>query len=342
MTNQNSDNDALINLDHFTVQKECSFEGEKYSARDNGAVLRHASEGKRIRTVDNKWNLGNTNAANPYLHIAGVRIHRIVATAFHGDPPDSKYVVDHIDSNCRNNRPENLRWLTRLENTLKNPATRKKIEFLCGSVEAFLANPSMLNDMNLAPNMSWMRAVTSEEAENCKLRMAIWANTKNIPSGSYTNRRGAFTERVFKPLNKWEAGLGGEPGLDFSETPMCGQYMWPGSFFPLCPKEIGISALDSYFQNINVGELFSYGDASPRLIVHSVAKTKYHPAVLVLCKSSGSKPYALCAITLNEKGYYVHFVVGTYEDHELAESAFLNEQDLKKFSSDGYNGFRGK
>ncbi|MBK9321670.1 MAG: HNH endonuclease [Bdellovibrionaceae bacterium] len=269
-------------------------------------------------------------------------MHRIVATAFHGDPPDPKYVVDHIDSNCRNNRPENLRWLTRLENTLKNPVTRKKIEFLCGSVEAFLANPSILNSMNISPNMSWMKAVTHEEAENCKLRMAIWANSKNIPTGSYTNRRGAFDKRVFKPLHKWEAGLAGEPGLDFAETPMCGQYMWHGSFFPMCPNEFGISALDSYFQNIKIGELFSYGDSSPRLIVNMVAKTKNHPAILVLCDSSGSKPFALCAITLNEKGYFVHFVVGTYSDKETAKIALENELSLLKFSSDGYNGFRGK
>jgi hypothetical protein len=229
-------NDPIAALGDFKTEKECSFEGERYSVRDNGAVLRHTPEGNRNRSIDNKWTFGNTNTANPYLHIAGIRIHRIVATAFHGDPPDAKYVVDHIDSNCRNNRPENLRWLTRLENTLKNPATRKKIEFLCGSVEAFLANPSMLNNMNLAPNISWMRTVTPEEAENCKTRMAIWANSKNIPTGSYTNRRGAFDKRVFKPINKWEAGLAGEPGLDFAKTPMCGQYMWPESYFPLCPQ----------------------------------------------------------------------------------------------------------
>lgn len=48
-----------------------------------------------------------------------------IATAFHGEPPSPQYVVDHIDTNCRNNRPENLRWLTRLENALMNPITRK-------------------------------------------------------------------------------------------------------------------------------------------------------------------------------------------------------------------------
>ena len=68
-------------------------------------------------------------------------------------------MVDHIDSNCRNNRPENLRWLTRLENALKNPATRKKIEYLCGSIEAFLENPSMLNELQGEPNFTTIKAL---------------------------------------------------------------------------------------------------------------------------------------------------------------------------------------
>jgi hypothetical protein len=44
-------------------------------------------------------------------------------------------VADHIDTNCRNNYPDNLRRLTRLENALKNPVMRRKIEYLCGSVD---------------------------------------------------------------------------------------------------------------------------------------------------------------------------------------------------------------
>jgi len=132
-----------------------------------------------------------------------------VATAFHREPPGPKYVVDQIDTNCRNNRPENLRWLSRLENTLKNPATRKKIEYLCGTIEAFLENPSMLNDLRGDPNFKWMRTVTPEEAENRKVRMSFWANNDKKtakPTGAI-NRKSSFGERVYKPLRKWEVGL---------------------------------------------------------------------------------------------------------------------------------------
>lgn len=176
---------SFVNVDDFHCEKECAFGGERYSVRDNGAVMRHSRPEKRTRANDNKWTFGKANSSNPYLLIGDDRVHRIVASAFHGEPQDSKMVVDHIDANCRNNRPENLRWLTRLENTLLNPVTRKKIEYLCGSIEAFLENPSMLNDMSLDPNVAWMRTVTRDEAENCRTRMTIWANssTEKRPMG---------------------------------------------------------------------------------------------------------------------------------------------------------------
>ena len=98
------------------------------------------------------------------MMIAGVRIHQIVATAFHGTPEHSTMVVDHIDTNRCNNRPENLRWLTRLENALNNPYTRNKIIFQCGSLEAFINAPSILRQSASEPNISWMRTVSKDEA----------------------------------------------------------------------------------------------------------------------------------------------------------------------------------
>lgn len=49
-------------------------------------------------------------------------VHRIVAEAFIDNPFD-KPVVDHIDTNSKNNRVDNLRWVTTQENAL-NPLTR--------------------------------------------------------------------------------------------------------------------------------------------------------------------------------------------------------------------------
>lgn len=106
--------------------KDCNYKGEHYSVREDGAIYRFTREGKRIRKYDNVWTHGNPDCFSGYMKICGEQVHRIVAYAFHGEPPTPEHVVDHIDTNRRNNRPENLRWVTRLENVLNNPITRKK------------------------------------------------------------------------------------------------------------------------------------------------------------------------------------------------------------------------
>ena len=155
----------MVSIDEYNEVKDCIYKDEHYSARDNGAVMRHQREGMRVRKDDNVWTFGKPNDKTGYMEIAGQRVHRIVAFAFLGNPPTDQHVVDHIDTNRRNNRPENLRWLTRLENALNNPITRARIENLCGSIEVFLADPSVLRGHErIDPNFSWMRAVSPEEA----------------------------------------------------------------------------------------------------------------------------------------------------------------------------------
>ena len=144
---------------------ECDYKGEHYSVRDNGAIMRHAKERKRPK--DNKWTFGQKDPASGYMRFCNEAVHRIVATAFHGEAPSAQHVVDHIDTNHCNNRPTNLRWLTKLENILLNEITRAKVEYICGSIEAFLANPQLLfGHESEDPNFAWMKAVTREEAAN--------------------------------------------------------------------------------------------------------------------------------------------------------------------------------
>lgn len=154
-------------LNDFKETKTCTYKGECYSVRDNGAVLRHAREGKRKRKYDDVWTFGNPNKHTGYMNFNGEMVHRIVAWAFLGNPPSSQHVVDHIDTNRRNNRPENLRWLTKLENALNNPITRRKIIYYCGSIDAFVRDPSVLKKhVSKDPNFEWMRTVSPEEALN--------------------------------------------------------------------------------------------------------------------------------------------------------------------------------
>lgn len=169
-----------INLIDFDHQLECKYNGEQYSVRDNGAVFRHPRIGKSPRPTDNKWTFGKPNEKTGYMEIASVRVHRIVATAFHGEPPTKEHVVDHIDTNRQNNRPENLRWVTRLEHSLINPITVKRIESICKcSIDEFIANPQQYRDLlsNAPTDIRWMRKVSREEAQESLAKLTHWAKT---------------------------------------------------------------------------------------------------------------------------------------------------------------------
>jgi len=328
-------------VNDFSEEKTCVYKEEKYSVRDNGAVLRHSKNAGKNRKLDNVWTFGKESAANGYLHIANARIHRIVATAFHGEPPDPEDVVDHIDTNRQNNRPENLRWLSRLENTLNNPVTRRKIVYLCGSIEAYLENPSMLNDLQVPRNLLWMRTVTPEEAQNCKMRMSLWAKSTNKATSSTgaSSRKNSFGKRVFKPLQKWEAGLAGEPGLDFASTPWCAVYMWRGNpYFPCCPHELGMDPLNDYFQNLKTGAVLAYDDHEdfcPKHIVVDSKLLKDKSSIIVISERSDDK-WSVVGIELNEKSHFIHFVLGSYPSKDEADKAFVSKRE-KDFWSEGYN-----
>jgi hypothetical protein len=188
-----------VSLDDYNLVIECCFRHQFYSVRDNGVVFRHSSVIKRNRRLDNIWTFGKLNITTGYLEIASVRVHRIVATAFHGEPPTKDHVVDHIDTNRQNNRAENLRWVTRLENILLNPITIKRIEIVCGSVEAFLADPSKFRDMFQDPNYDWMCSVSAEEAQFSFERLKSWAKSdKPLKGGSLGNW--IFKSKTNEPL----------------------------------------------------------------------------------------------------------------------------------------------
>lgn len=193
----------MLNIDDFYSKEiDCIYKGDHYSVRDNGTVMRHHQENKRKRKYDDIWTFGNANVRTGYMELSGERIHRIVATAFHGEPPTVEHVVDHIDTNRKNNRPENLRWVTRLENALLNPITRKKIEWICGSVENFLANPSLLRKHeNIDKNFSWMRTVSPDEAQMTLQRLKEWSKSSTSPHG------GKMGEWIFKEQNSRSASI---------------------------------------------------------------------------------------------------------------------------------------
>ena len=164
-----------MSVEDYIEERTCEYKGRLYSVRDNGAVYRHQKEGSRPAPLDNVWTFGKKDSSNGYMMIAGLRVHQIVATAFHGVPESPNLVVDHIDNNKCNNRPSNLHWVTRLENALNNPITRAKIEMVC-SIEEFIQNPSILRGHEQKHSQfNWMRAVTPAEAKASYEKWLQWA-----------------------------------------------------------------------------------------------------------------------------------------------------------------------
>lgn len=185
-------------INDYTEEKTCTYKNEYYSVRDNGAVFRHAKDKSKPRKYDGFWTFGIKNKQG-YMYIGEHRVHIIVATAFYGENDSKKYVVDHIDTNRCNNRVENLRWLTRLENALNNPATLKKITYLCGGdIQKFLDNPSCLRDITgNNQDVSWMRTVSSDEAHAAYKKIMQWAN-KPIIQASDDKHKTSMGEWLFK------------------------------------------------------------------------------------------------------------------------------------------------
>ena len=146
-----------VSVRDFRREVDCIYGGEQYSVRDNGAICRHCRPDGRKRRLDDVWTYGKLNASDGYMKICGIMVHRIVATAFHGEQPTPKHVVDHIDTNRLNNRPENLRWVTRLENLLENPRTLGFIKKKWGSIEGLLNDSNRRENASPITNYPWMR-----------------------------------------------------------------------------------------------------------------------------------------------------------------------------------------
>ncbi|MGE5354953.1 MAG: HNH endonuclease signature motif containing protein [Deltaproteobacteria bacterium] len=319
----------MISFSDFEIENECFYKDERYSVRDNGAVLRFPLNINRPRPTDNKWTFGKLNNKTGYLEIASVRIHRIVATAFHGEAPTKEHVVDHIDTNKQNNRPENLRWVTRLENILLNPITARRIELVCGSVEEFLADPSKFRDKFSDPNYDWMCTVSIQEAQASKERLFAWAKSDKSLQG------GTLGEWIYNRSlsNQFTANVVEELEFINSLTPNAIQIArnWKTpSEFPCCPKTITQNPIADYTSNLKAGNIFSQNQFTSS-IIEQFAISKDENTLWIMCKSGDEnpiKPYSLAEITY-QNDVFVHNSLGTFFQKEGAEKQFTLAQGLE-------------
>lgn len=316
-----------VNIDDYTEERTCEYKERMYIARDNGAIKRLPREGSRLSKKDNVWTFGKKDEHNGYMIFTGnIRVHQVVCTAFHGAETKPNMVVDHIDTNRCNNRPENLRWVTRLENALNNPITRQRIINCCGSIEAFLKNPSLLREKAGEPNTKWMRRVTKEEAAACRKNLERWAEEdkqreakgKGISEWIFKEHSKSELVHSYKPWAQQKLEIEAETrryleerkALKDSLTPNAKQLNWvtPAEFL-MCPLE---ATLSDYLSNIELDKTFSrtqYGDGGK---VIDFGYNQQESAIYVLTQGASEvKPWALCKITM-EDGYFVHKNCGSF------------------------------
>lgn len=351
---------AITPDDDFTEAKECDYKDEHYSVRDNGAIMRHANN-ERKRPNDEKWTFGKKND-NGYMMFGGERVHIIVANAFHGVHDSKVYVVDHIDTNRCNNRPDNLRWFTRLENVLNNPVTRKRIEYLCGgNIQKFLDNPSCLRDLTgTNSDLAWMRTVTSEEAKNAYERVMNWAkkpseetpsfggklgewiyqkesskmpnNNINIPmdnvSGSFQNgfdREYQSHKNAIHPIT----GMPESILINSSITPTALQGNWstPTKFL-CCPSQVSATPLEDYYNNLKKGETYfsnNYGESS--ILDFAISEDKQHLWVLTV-QQGEIKPWGIIEVVMHDN-HFLHISRHTYFSENGGRKEFALYQGKK-------------
>jgi len=312
---------SFVDVNLFEREADCNYRGEKYAVRDNGAVLRCSRDGKRKRPLDEIWMFGTLCASTGYMGMSKHKIHRIVATAFHGPQPSKDHVVDHIDTNRRNNRPENLRWLTRLENILLNPITAKRVKYHYGSIENFLADPSSPRNGTLTKDFEWMRTVTPAEAEYSRKRLLAWAQSDSHSTG------GTLGDWIFRPRSapeEEESRL-----LVESRTPGAVQRNWrlPAEF-PLSPQPGQEEALEAYFESLKEDAVFAVSRfGQTRVVKAALGSESVALFVLGELGEGAVKPWSLAKVTY-EGGRFVHESCGTFFALEGAEKRFTLIQGL--------------
>lgn len=322
-----------INPVHFSLQVECNYNGENYSVRNNGEVMRHVPIGRSRRNVDGIWTFGEPNNKTDYLQIASVPVHAIIATAFHGSRPGKEYVVDHIDENKFNNRPENLRWVTRIVNLLLNPVTAKRIAKRCGTVEAFLIDPGQFKAKFKGEKYEWIADISIQHAGIALDDLFVLAGIQQRPS------RGALDRWLVNRLIWAKHEIEATPALIMAKTLNVAQRDWSvPSEFPCCPQAYKVQPILTYAAALEKGAVFCHNHLYTSLVSKASVSDEQQVITILTENKDGLKPWSVVKITF-EDDLFIHASLGTFVTEKGAEKQFCLAQGLKWSGGDTIDDF---
>jgi hypothetical protein len=140
---KNETNTANVIVYDTEIWKDVVFEGHTYKASNYGRIeLRSGTITYGSLTAD-KYMAFNTPSRKSR------RVHNVICTAFHGPKPSPAHVVNHIDFNKSNNKPENLEWVTQRENVQHSlPMKKPTIAYNRKKVAQFTIDNAFIKEYN--------------------------------------------------------------------------------------------------------------------------------------------------------------------------------------------------
>jgi hypothetical protein len=287
-------------MDNIEINEtEISFRDERYSVRDNGYILRHSRSTGRKRKDDDTWTFGTSVDEKGFYLIGNQTVHSIIATAYCGVKPSGQHIVLHKNYNKKDNRSQNLMWVTKFQFHILQPNVQSQLKIVSKKkkLEDVLSNFESIK-LQLPNNLLWMQSISQEEA-NKALEMFRVLKFDLKKDSEYKDIK-SLTKNAVQRKN-W----------------------WIKCEFPCCPKDDIRNTLYTYYENLSNNKLFCINDYY-KTIIDAFSFNKDKTAIIIKGSDSEEesvKPWKLAEITL-ENSVYVHKNLGTFFKEDGANKYF--------------------
>ena len=272
------------------LQKEITYKEESYSVKNSGEILRHSRLGKRTRKDDEIWTFGTSIDDKGFYNIGTHKVHAIVATAFCGEQQTKQHVIFHKNYNKKDNRAENLLWVTKFQFHVLQPNVRSQLLIISKKKKFEEVLEDFENVKSILPqNLFWMQNISQEEVNRAS---ELYKKLKFEEKYDYTEFKDV------KSLNK---------------NAVQRNNWWTKNEFPCCPKDSIKNTLEDYYNNLQENKIFCKNPHYKSKIC-KFQFNKEKTSIIIKCtdaEKESVKPWKLAEITY-ENNIYIHKNLGTF------------------------------